>query len=142
MRQIILTLLSFLFSFLDLTAQDTWLQQADYAGPESISTIAFSIANKAYYGTGYNNVTCSNDFWEYDPASNTWTQKANVGGGNRTGAVAFSIGNKGYVGLGSDCNFTNYSDFYEYDPAANSWTPKQTLQEAPGDGQLHLLWLV
>ena len=57
--------------------------------------VGFSIGNKGYVGTGYdNNINYHNDFWEYDPATDTWTQKANFGGGARYGAVGFSIGTR------------------------------------------------
>jgi len=103
---------------------DAWVQKTDYPDSASISTVAFSIGNLAYFGTGFNVITCTNDFWAYDAAGDTWTSIAPVPGGNRTGAIAFSLNGKGYVGLGADCSFDDRNDLWEYDPGSNTWTQK------------------
>src|SRR5205823_1898625 len=83
---------------------------------------------KGYIGTGFdNNVTWTNDFWEYDPSTNVWMQKADFGGSGRAAAVGFSIGSKGYLGTGSDSEGL-FNDFWEYDPATNAWTQKAGLE--------------
>jgi N-acetylneuraminic acid mutarotase len=108
-----------------------WTKKADFPGNVSrLGAVAFSIANKGYFGTGGNAANASviySDFWEYDPATDTWTQKANMAGGSRKAAIGFSIGSKGYIGTGNNSTTggINYTqDFWEYDPANNMWTKK------------------
>ena len=133
--------LGLLASLLCLCTQVTWLQAqapntweqksnlppSDVNGPGARTyAVGFSIGNKGYIGTGYDNTnTPTSDFWEYDPATNSWTQKADFGGTARFAAVGFGIGSKGYLGTGYDYVSYNFTkDFWEYDPAANNWTKK------------------
>jgi|GEM_PF-1021917 len=104
------------------TAGNIWTQKTSMATGRSRG-ITFSIADKAYIGTGFNSTNSYlGDFWEYDPATNVWTQKANFGGSARYGAVGMSIGGSGFVGTGYDGSYKN--DFWEYNPVANIWTQK------------------
>ena len=80
-------------------AQGTWTPKADFGGTGRWGAVGFSIGNKGYIGTGWDNGP-HQDFWEYNPSTDAWTQKANFGGTARYGAVGFSIGNKGYIGTG------------------------------------------
>src|SRR5258708_33661912 len=121
---IAITLLSF---YLNIDAQGTWIQKANFGGTARNSAVSFSIGTKGYIGTGYTGFsgtgTNKKDFWEWDQATNTWTQKADFGGGFREAAVGFSIGTKGYIGTGG--NFGTYNnDFWEWDQATNVWTKK------------------
>ncbi|MEP7171326.1 MAG: kelch repeat-containing protein, partial [Bacteroidota bacterium] len=93
---------------------DTWTQKAAFGGIARNHAAGFSIADKGYIGTGYNNGTYYKDFWQYNPGSNTWAQKANLTA-TRYDASAFSIGSKGYIGMGYNGNYKN--DFWEYRPA-------------------------
>ena len=93
------------------------------------AAVAFSIGNKGYIGTGYDNSGNRKDLWQYDPIADAWTQKADFGGSPREFAVGFVIGGKGYIGLGDSAapnpeTTTAFSDLWEYDTAANSWTQK------------------
>ncbi len=90
------------------------------------AAIGFAIGNKGYIGTGINNFTFFQDFWEYNQATNSWTQKANFVGGARSLAVGFSIGSKGYLGTGWD-NSNSLKDFWEYNPSINTWTSQANL---------------
>jgi len=104
---------------------DTWTQKADFGWARD-GAVGFSIGNKGYIGTGYDDNPSPyyyKDFWEYDPSTNTWTQRADFGGTARSGAVGFSIGSKGYIGTGGDSS-SYCKDFWEYDPTANTWTQK------------------
>jgi N-acetylneuraminic acid mutarotase len=107
---------------------NNWIQKASLSVNRR-GSVAFSIGNKGYFGTGedpYNSPNYFVDFWEYDPITNAWTQKANFGGGGRANAVGFCIGSKGYIGTGYNANTSPYyySDFWEYDPGSNTWTQK------------------
>src|SRR6476660_6387769 len=100
MKKILLAAIT-LFYVNENNAQGTWTRKADFGGGIRSFTVAFSIGEKGYVGTGEDeNFTVRKDFWEYDPAADTWTQKANFGGGPRYAAVGFGIGKKGYVGTG------------------------------------------
>jgi N-acetylneuraminic acid mutarotase len=57
--------------------QAQWTQKADFAGGNRRFAAGFSIGEKGYLGTGYNEGwTARKDFYEYDPATDTWTQIA------------------------------------------------------------------
>jgi len=106
----------------------TWTQKTDFTGNARYATVAFSIGSKGYIGTGYDNTSYKNDFWEYDPAGDAWTQMADFGGVARGYAVGFSIDSLGFIGTGSSSTLsegtTYYKDFWEYDPAENVWTQR------------------
>jgi hypothetical protein len=107
------------------TVSDTWTQKADFGGTAQYYAVGFSIGDKGYIGTGYDNTYArKRDFWEYDTISDAWTQKVDFGGTARMGAVGFAIGNKGYIGTGFDTTPVIKKDFWEYDPALNAWTQK------------------
>jgi N-acetylneuraminic acid mutarotase len=101
-------------------ATDAWTQKADLPGNGRASAVGFSVGNKGYIGTGYNNHTSFNskkDFWEWDQSTNVWIQKANLAGVGRQSAVGVSIGNKGYIATGFGGNAGGYlQDLWEYDP--------------------------
>jgi N-acetylneuraminic acid mutarotase len=105
---------------------NTWTPKADFVVKRTRAA-AFSIGDKGYIGTGYDDSGYKNDFWEYDIVANAWTQKADFGGTARESAVGFSIGSKGYVGTGRYGSYDSasyYKDFWEYDPVANTWAQK------------------
>src|SRR4051812_38785962 len=89
---------------------NTWIQKSDVGHnaanfpepPACDNAVGFSIGNKGYIGTGFNDkgLHATNSFWEYNPDAGAWTQKADFGGAARIEAVGFSIGGKGYIGTG------------------------------------------
>ena len=97
-------------------AQGTWTQKSSVGGVKRGGAAGFSIGTKGYIATGTYppSPTCTNFFWEFDPAINIWTQKADFGGSSRNSAIGFSIGTKGYKGTG-ECWDAKYRDFWEYD---------------------------
>lgn len=114
----------------------TWCREVNFGGGKRSGAIAFSIGNKGYVGTGFDQTSNKfNDLLEYDPETVTWTQKASFAGLPRLAAVAFVINNKGYVGMGykgfgaTPDNFFN--DLWEYDPATNLWNVKSPLPGPP-----------
>lgn len=101
----------------------TWTQQiANYGGPASYGSFAFTINDKGFVGTGYSNAGYRTDLWEYDPALDIWTQKADLPGPGRSGAVGFTIGYLGYAGTGCSLTDSVMADMYEYDWSYNMWT--------------------
>lgn len=111
---------------------DKWCREVDFPNGKRSGAIAFSIGNKGYVGTGFDNASEKHqDLWEYDPETVAWTQKKSFPGTARLAALAFVIGNKGYVGMGykgfgsAQDNFFN--DLWEYDPLTNNWLEKSSL---------------
>ncbi len=100
---------------------DSWMQKANYPTGGRYHSIAFSIGNFAYVGTGSDWNGDHDDMWRYSPATNLWSPIANLPGGPRSGALAFSINGKGYVTLGDF-----QTDCWAYTPSANSWTAEPT----------------
>ncbi len=119
---------------------NTWSQIANYPGNNGVGLaagVAFSIGGKGYVGTGggwaTSSLSCSDDFWEYDPSTDTWTQKTTFPGGPRWFAVGFVIGNKGYIGTGVNATSsidTYYKDFWEYDPSTDAWAQKADIGDS------------
>ncbi len=106
-----------------------WRPAAAFGGPPTWFSVAFTIGDKAYVGTGY---SAKNEFWQYDPGRDAWTRKADLPGRTRGAAIAFSIREKGYIGLGYGDD-DRFSDLWEYDPAADRWTEKASLPAAVRD---------
>ena len=79
-KTISISTIIFLFLNISLNAQNVWTQKTNFSGAPRYHSVAFAIGNKIYVGTGWNNTSYYNDFYEYDPASDTWTQKANFPG--------------------------------------------------------------
>lgn len=106
-------------------AIDQWNQKTNFGGIATTAAIGFSIQNKGYIGSGFNNTI--DNFWEFDPVKNTWVKKQDF---NSTGpaATGFSIGNKGYIGLVQDI-YGFHTDFYQYDPTITNtylWSTGET----------------
>ncbi len=123
MRPLYLLALALLFSA-GARTQDSWQQKSNYPAGIRIGAISFTIGDKAYIGTGSDDVVNHDDFWQYDPATDTWTQKADFGGGIRYFGAAFAVNGKGYSGLGLVGSYDWRRDIWEYDPVANTWTQK------------------
>lgn len=96
-----------------------WQAKPTFSGAQRQNAVAFTIANKAYIGTG-NDGANKNDFWNFDPISNTWTQMASFPGTARENAVGFAIGTDGFIGTGNDGGLKN--DFWKYNSTTNTWT--------------------
>jgi hypothetical protein len=98
------------------TVTDTWTQRPDIPFPNRSFTVAFSLCNKGYFGTGTSGGSYLSDILQYDPVTNTWSPKTSYPAvGGRMSMSYFVIGQKAYVGMGQN-DFTVYSDFYEYTP--------------------------
>lgn len=118
-------------------SSDAWFKRASLPIPSLEGTVAFSIGNLGYAGTGFapiGNLSFElvNQFWKYDPATDRWTRMADFGGGDRWLAAGFSIGNKGYIGTGATKRggvggLGPQCDFWEYNPSNNIWTKKASL---------------
>jgi N-acetylneuraminic acid mutarotase len=109
----------------------TWTQIADFDGSARYDAIAFSVNNKGYVGTGYDDNDLK-DLWEYDPLLNKWTAKKSLEGSKRRGAIVFVIDGKAYVGTGID-NGVYESDFWVYDPSVDDWTDRRAITDESDD---------
>ncbi len=114
----------------------SWAPVDSFPGKGREQAVAFTIGNKAYYGTGWDGYDdVMSDFWEYDPqyegqknpdgTPKAWRQVASLGGTTtsstkyfRYGALAFSLNGKGYVGTGYSAgeDMATLLDFWEYTP--------------------------
>jgi N-acetylneuraminic acid mutarotase len=119
---------------------DQWIRKPDFPGGKRYFALGFSIGNKGYLGTGYDDASrdSHNDFWEYDPSINVWSKKADFPGNPRRGAIGFSIGNKGYIGFGyHDMHGVWYNfeyDFWEYDPSSDAWVQVPSIENGVVNG--------
>ncbi|MEO5569500.1 MAG: kelch repeat-containing protein [Bacteroidia bacterium] len=104
-------------------SQNVWVQKTNFPGAARYHATGFTIGDKIYVTTGWNNSTNYNDLWEYNTITDTWMQKTNFPGAARYAAVGFSIGNKGYVCCGRYGN-TYLKDLWEYDQSSDTWTQK------------------
>ncbi len=111
----------------------SWTRIDDFPGTARYSAVAFSINDKGYVGTGYDDNRLK-DFWQYDPAMGKWEQKVSVGGKKRRDAVAFVIGGRGYICTGQD-NYTFLTDVWEYDPQDDIWTAKREITSNTNDDE-------
>ena len=140
MKKYIIVVIALICFFLgvNMLFAGTWTKKADFGGAARYNAVGFAIGSMGYIGTGYDDTTVYNDFWEYDSALDTWTPKAVLtdisGDWYSTGAVGFAIGSKGYIGTGGDECY--YYSFLEYDPSVGTlgtWTPKADFAGAPRD---------
>jgi N-acetylneuraminic acid mutarotase len=103
--------------------------------------VAFSVGNKGYYGTGYDNdYNKLNDFWKFDPLAekgHQWTRISDFEGSARYGAVAFAINGKAYLISGFDGNYLN--DTWEFNPDNETWTEVIGSGAFPGSKRMNAL---
>ncbi len=109
-----------------------WIERSDFEGKTRSSSVAFTIGDKAYVGTGFNGSDDEYyvDFWRYDAQMNYWQKISDFPGTARSSAVGFSIDKKGYVGTGFDGD-DELGDFWEYDQDSDSWSQKANFAGSP-----------
>ncbi len=110
-----------------------WTRIVDFPGTARYAAVAFSLEDKGYVGTGYDDNRLK-DFWQYDPSTQQWTQKISVGGSKRRDAVAFVVNGKGYVVAGQDNN-SYVTDVWEYNPSSETWTEKREITSDTNDDE-------
>ena len=115
-------------------SSNSWRQVADFPGSARQGAIAFSIRDKGYVGTGYDDSELK-DLWEFDPSDGelgTWTSKKSHEGSKRRDAVVFVINDLAYVCTGSNNN-ARVTDFYYYDAEADDWTKLRAIYDQDDD---------
>ncbi len=99
--------------------------------------MAFSIGSKGYFVGGVNDdISNSNELWEWDATTEIWTQKADLTN-NIVSGVAFSIGNKGYITAGYGSEF--YTDLLEWNQATDTWSAKSSLPVARAQASVFII---
>ncbi|HLK27594.1 MAG TPA: kelch repeat-containing protein [Puia sp.] len=129
---LIVTLSSCSKSSVNPTQDGNWVYVGDFGGTSRTEAISFVIGDKAYIGTGIDQLTTRySDLWSFDPTSNSWYQVATAPADftPRNSAVAFAVAGMGYVGSGTD-GYNYFSDFWQYDPTGNSWKKVASLGDA------------
>jgi N-acetylneuraminic acid mutarotase len=125
MKSITLKLIALLICISSIgNAQNVWVQKADFPGLPRYHATGFTIGNKIYVATGWNDTTYYTDMWEYNTLTDTWLQKADLPATARYAATGFSIGGKGYICCGRSGTSTFLKDLWEYNPATDTWIQK------------------
>lgn len=108
-----------------------WSQKANFPGLARYTALSFSVNNKGYIGTGWNQSTpLFNNLWQYDVANNLWSQKGNFPGAARQAAVAITVNNVVYAGLGAS-SMAILNDFWKYNDTTDMWTQVANFGGAP-----------
>jgi N-acetylneuraminic acid mutarotase len=128
----------------------TWIRKDSLPKTCALRTgaVGFSIGNKGYYGTGYDNdYNRLNDFWIFDPSADAgkqWTKHPDgFKGSARYGATAFAVNGKGYIIGGYD--ESTLMDTWEFDPtvgAYGTWTEITGTHSYPGPKRMNGLAFV
>jgi hypothetical protein len=105
-----------------------WTQKANYPGTNVDLSLAFSLNNIGYTGTGATPFS-TNEFFSYNPTNNTWIQLNNVSGGARQRGIGFSVNGKAYLGLGN----INSKEIWEYNDLNDTWTRKNDFPGTQSD---------
>ena len=120
---------------MQLSAQYSWTQKADFPGAIRTYAAGFAIGHYGFIGCGSSSpsaVTSYNDFWKWNQTTNTWDSIAHYPGiGYKLTPVSFTIEGKGYVGLGWTGS-AGATDLWRYDTATNTWT---AMAAFPGTGR-------
>lgn len=114
-----------LILMVSLSSAQVWNSKNNFTGVNRYASVAFTVGNRAFVGTGTNATT---DFFEFHFSGQTWVPRANFPVSTAF-AFSFSIGSKGYVGCGTGAGTTN---FWEYDPILDKWTAKKSLNTGSG----------
>jgi len=120
---------------IQLSAQYSWTQKANFPGAIRTYAAGFSIGHYGFVGCGSSNPsgnTGYSDFYKWNQTTNTWSAIANYpGAGYHLSPVSFAIEGKGYVGLGWTGS-AGATDLWRYDTTTNVWTQMASL---PGAGR-------
>jgi len=127
------------YAFDTVTKAWTTFSNLGANGIERRWSVAFTVGNYGYIGTGYDSLgNLENDYWQWTPGTpppvcNTWTKMANFAGANRDQGANFSIGNFGFIGGGWDGSSNYFKDFYKWNQTTNTWS---TIANYPGVGSV------
>ncbi|TVQ17296.1 MAG: hypothetical protein EA361_02800 [Bacteroidetes bacterium] len=100
---------------------DSWHPSAHLSVPVISQTIAFSIDNDGYMGTGIDHLSGSltNTIYRYNLLNDSWTEVSEFPVSIAEG-IGFSIDGVGYAGLGRSEQGEN-REIYTYDPMLDQW---------------------
>ncbi len=130
-------LLCFIFCTTVLSAQN-WVQVANLPSGRH-HPVTFSLAGKGYAVTGtLANVSATDDFLEYDPATDSWKALADFPGPIRSFSIGATYNGLAYIGFGA--NTTQYlNDLWQWNPANGQWTQ---LSSCPCSGRRHPAFII
>jgi N-acetylneuraminic acid mutarotase len=103
---------------------DIWAQKQNPPWFSRAYSVAFSINNTGYFGTGSGSGLAYRDWWKYDPVTDHWTQLNSFPGNMLYGISTFTIGTKGYLCTGMDSLNNSQNQLWEFDPSSNTWSQK------------------
>lgn len=84
---------------------NTWSKDVDFPGQPRAGATVFSLNNKGYVYSGYNEGSIRyKDFWEYNAASKVWKQEPDSMPGGMNDAFSFVIDSTAYTGAGQTKN--------------------------------------
>lgn len=124
--------LSFVFistAFLNLNAQDNWVQLDSVNGPSKSVCASFTALGEGYIVSGLDYSGFTRKMYSYDVQQDDWDNELSLGGDDggglsRGSACAFSVYDKGYICTGQGDNANYLNDLWEYDPVLEVWTQK------------------
>jgi N-acetylneuraminic acid mutarotase len=121
-----------LFISFQLNAQ--WQKITDFPGTKRDDGTVFTIGNKAYCVTGFQEGwSCTRNGFVFDGSNESWSVISSLPTNNeRQYASSFSYNGYGYV-FGGTCGGSCLSDLWKHDPTNDSW---QSLSALPDSGRM------
>lgn len=105
----------------EVFAQGTWVQEANFGGGNRRFGVGITIGDKGYAGFGLDATNqYYNDWWKYDINTNSWRQITTFPGSERSQAFAFSICGEAFVGTGLTPGASSLSDLWKYVPDSSA----------------------
>lgn len=126
-----------IITVINVNAQGTWTQKADWTGCYAQSNTAVVVGDKAYVGLG---TAYCRDWKEYNPTNNTWTDLDTLPSPYSETVMGFGINDKAYIltsgGYINNNNSTydHQNELWEYDTNTGDWT---YLNNMPGNPVNH-----
>ncbi len=113
---------------------NSWQKISDFPGTKRDDGTVFTIGNKAYCVTGFQEGwNCTRDGFVFDGSNDSWSSMSGMPASNeRQYASSFSYNGFGYV-FGGTCGGSCLSDLWKYNPTNDSW---QNVTALPDSGRM------
>lgn len=110
---------------------NTWQQRTGLPGQGRFAASAFTVGDTAYvFGGKLDDLSVTDEFWKYVPATDTWTPITLPGPPGRMYAQMIG-GSQGGLLVGGQVNGVPMQDAWYYRPATNAW---EYVPPYPGQG--------
>ena len=114
------------------TENNTWIRLKEITPGIRYGSVAFTVNNVGYLGTGKNGGYLS-DIWKYNLSGDSWTKVTDYifSGTQKEGmyrGVAVATSNAAFIGLGSTNN--QIPNIFKYTPSTNTWKQLPAFPEA------------